>query len=66
LMTKMLMVSALEFGHPVLLFVLLIADNAFLHVVLLNVEITDLQTASAAPLFASPCSPRGWVSWEIL
>jgi hypothetical protein len=34
-MAKMLMVSALEFGHPVLLLVLLIANNSFLHVVLL-------------------------------
>ncbi len=69
LMAKMLVVSALEFGHPVLLFVLLIADDAFLHVVLLtqlNAEITGLQTASAALLFASPCSLPGWVSWEIL
>jgi hypothetical protein len=69
LMAKMLVVSALEFGHPVQLFVLLIADNAFLHVVLLiapNAEVIGLQTTSAAPLFASPCSPRGWVSWEIL
>ena len=68
-MAKMLVVSALEFGHPVLLFVLLIADDVFLHVVLLtplNGEVTGLQTASAAPLFASPRSPRGWVSWEVL
>ena len=35
LMAKMLMVSTLEFSHPMLLFVLLIADNAFLHAVLL-------------------------------
>jgi hypothetical protein len=41
----------------VLLFVLLIADNALLHVVLLtplDAEVTGLQTASAAPLDEHP------------
>lgn len=31
-MANMLMVSALELGHPVLLGVLVIADDAFFHV----------------------------------
>ena len=31
LMADVLMVSALELGHPVLLFILVIADDAFLH-----------------------------------
>jgi hypothetical protein len=30
-MADVLMVSALELGHPVLLFILMIADDAFLH-----------------------------------
>jgi hypothetical protein len=30
-MADVLMVSAFELGHPVLLFILVIADDAFLH-----------------------------------
>jgi hypothetical protein len=30
-MADVLMVSALELGHPVLLFILVIADDAFFH-----------------------------------
>ena len=51
-MTKMLMVSALEFGHPVLLFVLLIAHNASFHIVLGDDARPHLMIAIGAALLS--------------
>jgi hypothetical protein len=39
----MLMVSALEFSHPMLVLVLIIADNAFRHVALLRAQLSNEQ-----------------------